>query len=323
MLERQNGRRHQHRHLIALRHALEGGTHGDLGLAVAHVPAQQAVHGNGTLHVLPDVVNGGKLPVGLLVLKGGGKLLLEIVVRRKGVPRTAHPLGVQADEILCHLPDDRLGLCLGAVPAVRPDVLGHHVQLLDRDVQLIRPGVLDADIVPADSRRRQVLDAGEAPDAVGFMHHKVARLQVVEGKDRAGVAPPRLVRRPLAAAQDCRGGRQRSGTAVGIGGQDGNARHYQLIAEQVVIQPLCLIHQQRHAVFHRINHNGYRVVQHPGLSGPQEHTADGNQRRQHRQYQHHAHPGGEEFFHASAPSTGIPARRSISPTWHTGSPMTL
>ena len=35
---------HEHGHLLAVHHGLEGGAHGDLGLAVAHVAADQPVH---------------------------------------------------------------------------------------------------------------------------------------------------------------------------------------------------------------------------------------------------------------------------------------
>ena len=44
MLERQDGRRREHRHLLAVHDRLERGAHRDLGLAVADVAAQQAVH---------------------------------------------------------------------------------------------------------------------------------------------------------------------------------------------------------------------------------------------------------------------------------------
>ncbi len=41
----QDGGGHQHHHLLAVQGGLEGRPQGDLGLAVAHVAAQQAVHG--------------------------------------------------------------------------------------------------------------------------------------------------------------------------------------------------------------------------------------------------------------------------------------
>ena len=50
LLHQDRGGRQQG-HLLAAHHRLEGGAQGDLGLAVAHVPADQAVHGPRALHV--------------------------------------------------------------------------------------------------------------------------------------------------------------------------------------------------------------------------------------------------------------------------------
>ena len=51
-------------------HGLEGGAHGDFGLAVAHVAAQQAVHGLRRFHVALDVGDGRELVVGLVEFEG-------------------------------------------------------------------------------------------------------------------------------------------------------------------------------------------------------------------------------------------------------------
>ena len=44
VLECQHGRRREKRDLLAVHHRLEGGAHRHLGLAVADVAAQQAIH---------------------------------------------------------------------------------------------------------------------------------------------------------------------------------------------------------------------------------------------------------------------------------------
>ena len=85
VLRGQHGGGHQHRHLLAVHHRLEGGADGHLGLAVPHVAADQAVHGLRLLHVLLHLVDGaqliGRLPPGKaffhLALPGG--------VREKGM----------------------------------------------------------------------------------------------------------------------------------------------------------------------------------------------------------------------------------------------
>ena len=47
MLLRQNGRRHEHGHLLAVLHRFEGRPQRDFGLAVAHIAADQRSIGRG------------------------------------------------------------------------------------------------------------------------------------------------------------------------------------------------------------------------------------------------------------------------------------
>ena len=53
VLEREHGRRREERDLLAVHHRLERGAHGDFGLAVADIAAEQAVHRRRRLHVAP------------------------------------------------------------------------------------------------------------------------------------------------------------------------------------------------------------------------------------------------------------------------------
>ena len=55
MLKRQHRRRRENGHLLAVHHRLERGAHRDLGLAVADVAAQQAIHRRRRFHVALDV----------------------------------------------------------------------------------------------------------------------------------------------------------------------------------------------------------------------------------------------------------------------------
>ena len=102
--------RHEDGDLLAVLHRLEGGPHGDLGLAEADVAADEAVHGPGPLHVGLDVVDGlglvGRLLVGerLLHLRLPGR------VGREGVPGGGHPPAVEDDELLGDLLDGLLTL---------------------------------------------------------------------------------------------------------------------------------------------------------------------------------------------------------------------
>ncbi len=51
VLEGEHGGRREHRHLLVVADGLERRAHGDFGLAVADVAAEQAVHRRGGLHV--------------------------------------------------------------------------------------------------------------------------------------------------------------------------------------------------------------------------------------------------------------------------------
>ena len=76
----QHGRRHQHRHLPARLSRLERRPHGQLGLAVANVAAQQAVHRAGGGHVRVDLPRSADLVLGLDVDELLGKLSLPVGV---------------------------------------------------------------------------------------------------------------------------------------------------------------------------------------------------------------------------------------------------
>jgi hypothetical protein len=67
-------------HLLAVHHRLERRTHGDLGLAVADVAAEQAVHRRGRFHVLLDVGNGSRLIRRQFVRKRALEFLLPVGV---------------------------------------------------------------------------------------------------------------------------------------------------------------------------------------------------------------------------------------------------
>ena len=89
VLEGQDGGRGQHRHLLGVEHRAHGAAHGDLGLAVAHVAADEAVHGRVVRHVLHDVGDGGGLVGRLLVFEALLELALPRALAREGVARDA------------------------------------------------------------------------------------------------------------------------------------------------------------------------------------------------------------------------------------------
>ena len=84
VLEGEDGGGGEDGDLLAVLHGLECGAHGDLGLAVAHVAAEQAVHGLRRFHVALDVGDGGDLVVGLVEVEGVLELALHVAVGREG-----------------------------------------------------------------------------------------------------------------------------------------------------------------------------------------------------------------------------------------------
>ena len=110
---------HEDRHLLAVLHRLEGRTHGDLRLAVAHVATDDSVHGGGPLHVGLDLVDARHLVGGLDVGEGVLELALPLRVRPEGVAGRGLPGGVQPDQFARDLAHGAPGAALGALP-VRP-----------------------------------------------------------------------------------------------------------------------------------------------------------------------------------------------------------
>ena len=76
--EHRGGR--EHRDLLAVLHGFERGAHGHFGFAVANIAAEQPIHGCGRLHIVLDGADRRDLVVGLVIVEGVFKFLLEFVV---------------------------------------------------------------------------------------------------------------------------------------------------------------------------------------------------------------------------------------------------
>ena len=201
MLLRQQRGGSQHRHLLAVLDGLEGGAHGDLGLPVAHVAQDQAVHRDRLLHVGLDIVDGDELVGGLHELEGVLQLTLPGGVGSEGVTGGGLPGGVQAHQLVGDLADRLAGTGLGLGPVrtahavdrrlLTADVLGDLVQLVAGNVQpvpgltLLGGGVLDHQVLAGGA-----LGAG-AHGAAGHLHeaaHAVVGVDhVVTGAQLQGV----------------------------------------------------------------------------------------------------------------------------------------
>lgn len=98
-------RRHQHRHLLGIHHGLKAGPHGHLGLAIAHISQEQAVHDLSALHISLDLGDALGLPGGFLISKAVLKLALPDGILGEAVSLAGSPLPIQRHQILCQLLD--------------------------------------------------------------------------------------------------------------------------------------------------------------------------------------------------------------------------
>ncbi len=215
----EEGGRDQDRHLLAVLDGLEGGTDRDLGLAVADVAADQAVHGDRLLHVLLDLGDGGELVGRLRVREGVLQLALPGGVRAEGVAGCRHPRGVQLDEVGGDLLDGLLGarLGLGPVGAAEPvqggglaaHVLGDLLQLVGGDVEAVAGlaalggGVLDEEVFAGGALDRALHHLDVAAHAVLLVDDEVARFEGerVDGLAAAGRHPGAVLAGRLLAGE--------------------------------------------------------------------------------------------------------------------------
>ena len=107
---------HQQGYLFSVHNGLKCRTQGHLGFPVAHIPAEQAVHGDGFFHIRFDLCNGFHLVRCFLEGEPFLKLPLQIRIRRIGIPIGNLPQGIQADQFLRQLGDGGRSLCLHPLP---------------------------------------------------------------------------------------------------------------------------------------------------------------------------------------------------------------
>ena len=152
LLGQQRGR-HQHRHLLAGLRGDEGGAHGHLGLAEAHVAADHAVHGLFAGQVLQHLADGLGLVGGFLEGKAARERLVFELARGQGGSALRLPLRVQIQQ----LGGDVADLVGGALARLGPLVGAELVQrrALGRGARVARrPGAAAAPARRACRRRR-------------------------------------------------------------------------------------------------------------------------------------------------------------------------
>ena len=185
----QNGRGAEHHDLAAGVHALKRRTQGDLGLAKAHVAAEQAVHGLGRLHVGLNIGDGLQLVACLVV----GKALLHLDllgrVGRAGDTGNRRAARIQVDQVKRQLFGVLARLVGGTRPvggvepgqarlvAVGANVSRDAVDLLERHVEFVAIGIFQQKVVALLAAHFLARNLAKERDAVSGVHHVVARLK--------------------------------------------------------------------------------------------------------------------------------------------------
>ena len=185
----QNGRGAEHHDLAAGVHALKRRAQGNLGLAETHVAAQQAVHGLGRLHVGLDVGDSLQLVARLVV--GEALLHLDLLGRigRTGDTGNRRAARIQVDQVKRQLFGVLACLVGGTRPvggiepgqarlvAVGANIACDAVDLLERHVELVAVGIFQQKVVALLAAHFLARDLAKERDAVGSVHHVVARLK--------------------------------------------------------------------------------------------------------------------------------------------------
>ena len=123
MLLRQQRGGHQDGDLGAILHGLKGSTNGNLGLAIAHIADDHAVHRHRGFHVLFHRVDGQHLVFGF----NEGEIILHLrlpgVIGRELVARCSLALGIEIHQFAGDLAHGGARLLFGVLP-VRAAHLG-------------------------------------------------------------------------------------------------------------------------------------------------------------------------------------------------------
>jgi hypothetical protein len=150
----QQGGGDQDRHLAVVFHCLERSAHGDLGLPVPDVTADQTVHRLAGFHVALDVLDGAELVRRLFVLEGCFELVRQRAVRP--VPGSMDDLsvGIEVHQFLRHFFDALFDAGRGASPtgpaqpvhpgdlALRSPIVLDLIQPVERHVEFVAAGKL-------------------------------------------------------------------------------------------------------------------------------------------------------------------------------------
>ena len=197
VLPREYGGGNEHRHLLSVHNSLECGADSHLRFAEAHVSAEKSVHGARHFHIVLDFVNAAKLVVGFLVGEAFLKVPLPIRIRRESVSLGVHTLGIEGNKLLCHILYGGANSAAGALPlggielvelyaGILPGthILRHKVKLGHGNIEHIRSGVANCDVILNNAADVLLHYALENADSVGDVNHIIAGGNIGEAFER-------------------------------------------------------------------------------------------------------------------------------------------
>ena len=116
MLVCKHGCRYHHRHLLVVAGGLEGGTHGNLGLAETDVATDKAVHGLRTLHIGLHLLRHLQLVGSVFVNETGLQFMLHEIVWCKSESALFAAFAIKQYEVAGNVLEFRLRTFLETVP---------------------------------------------------------------------------------------------------------------------------------------------------------------------------------------------------------------
>ena len=188
VLARQQGGRRHHRHLLPGHGGDECRAQRHLGLAEANVAADQPVHRPPGGKIGQHLVDCRFLVLGLVPRKAVDKrpIARRVDNQRGGLPQRAQGGGLE--QFVGNRPDAFLQPRAALLPGLAPQpverdaialaaIARQHIDILDRHVELVAPGVGQHHAIVQRLPDRDRLQPFVAPDTVVEVHHQIARAQ--------------------------------------------------------------------------------------------------------------------------------------------------
>ncbi len=215
MLLREQGGRHQDRHLFAGLHGDERRPQRDLGFAEADIAADDAIHGLVGFQIRDDLFDGGGLIGGLLERKAGLKRAVFGLAGQHARALPGGPARIQIEQFGGDVANALRGFAARLLPLIaaelvqrrrfrrRAGVARNQMQRLHRNIQLVAVRIFEHQKLAGVAGDIHGLQSDIAADAVGLVHHRRADAQVrqlFEYFRRIALrpAPPALLARAIA-----------------------------------------------------------------------------------------------------------------------------